>query len=563
LCSVFGPYGQDDEYGSRQLKPMELYHSQVTRTQGPFSLRMFHRSWGLMMIQANIEASCVLLDFPTLERFMQELQTRQYDIIGISSIVPNVFKVEKMCDLIRLYQPDATIVVGGHIANIPNLDEKIEVDYIVKGDGVRWFRRFLGENEDRPLRHPMIVSGIGARNCGISLREHPGDIAATVIPSVGCPMGCNFCSSSAMFGGKGKWVDFYKTGDELFHVMCQFEKKMKVRSFFMMDENFLLHRKRAMRLLELMEEHGKAWSLYVFTSAGVLKSYTIEQLIGLGISWVWMGIEGRDSQYKKLDGIDTLSLVKELQSNGIRVLGSTIIGLENHSPENINQVIDDAVHHTTDFHQFMLYTPLPGTPLHKELSAKGLMKDEKDFNIADIHGQSVLSYRHPSISDEQAANFLLMAFDRDFEINGPSTVRIVRTTLEGWLKHKNHPDSRIRKRFVWEASELATKFSALVGAARFYYRDNPLMHMKMSLLLGRLHAEFGLKSRLFSAIGGRWMLRRIYKEKKRLADGFKYEPPTFYERNEAAIDRPEIPLRPFATPLPSDGIVVDNHNHIA
>ena len=51
LSSVFGPYAQDDEFGSRSINPMELYHNQVTREQGSFSLRMFHRSWGLMMIQ--------------------------------------------------------------------------------------------------------------------------------------------------------------------------------------------------------------------------------------------------------------------------------------------------------------------------------------------------------------------------------------------------------------------------------------------------------------------------------------------------------------------------------
>ena len=78
--SVFGPYGQDDEYGSRRMNPMELYHNQVTRTQGAFSLRMFHRSWGLMMIQANIEAPCTLLDFPTLDRFIEEIRTQQYDV---------------------------------------------------------------------------------------------------------------------------------------------------------------------------------------------------------------------------------------------------------------------------------------------------------------------------------------------------------------------------------------------------------------------------------------------------------------------------------------------------
>src|SRR5574340_1683702 len=135
LSSVFGPYAQDDQYGSRAMNPMELYHNQVTRSQGPFSLRMFHRSWGLMMIQANIEAPCTLLDFPELDRFVEELRTRQYDIVGISSIISNIGKVRKMCELVREYQPQATIVIGGHIANMPDLRERVDADHCVQGEG--------------------------------------------------------------------------------------------------------------------------------------------------------------------------------------------------------------------------------------------------------------------------------------------------------------------------------------------------------------------------------------------------------------------------------------------
>ena len=547
LSSVFGPYAQDDEYGSRKLNPMELYHNQVTRTQGPFSLRMFHRSWGLMMIQSNIEAPCTLLDFPVLERFIEEIKNNDYDIVGISAITPNTHKVKKMCELIRQHLPNATIVVGGHIANIPDLHDRIDADHCVKGEGVRWFRRFLGEDENRPVRHPLIHSGINTRNVGINVNDKPGDVAATLIPSVGCPLGCNFCSTSAMFGGKGKFINFYQTGDDLFEVMCQLEREMKVQTFFVMDENFLFHRKRALRLLELMEEHDKPWALYVFSSANVLRSYTIDQLVRLGIAWVWMGIEGLDSQYKKLDGIDTLQLVKELQSHGIRVLGSTIIGLENHTPENIDEAIEHAARHVTDFHQFMLYTPIPGTPLHAELSAKGLMKDESEYHLSDIHGQEILNYRHPHFNDEQTAEIMPRAFDRDFEANGPSTARITRTTLAGWLRYKDHPDERIRRRYAWEARELATTFSALVAAAKLYYRDNPAMHAKMSAILKDLYKTFGLKARFFGAIGGRWVLRNIRKEEKRLAEGWTYEPPTFYERNEAVTDNPTAELCQYAT----------------
>src|SRR4249920_1404255 len=143
LTSVFGPYAQDDAYGSRAINPMELYHNQVTRVQGVFSLRMFHRSWGLMLIQANLEAPCTLLDFPTLDRFVDELENVRYDVIGISAIPPNLAQLAKMCALVRQHQPDARIVVGGHVANHPRLSELIDADHIVRGEGVRWFRRYL------------------------------------------------------------------------------------------------------------------------------------------------------------------------------------------------------------------------------------------------------------------------------------------------------------------------------------------------------------------------------------------------------------------------------------
>jgi hypothetical protein len=45
LTSVFGPYAQDDAYGSHPINPLELYHNQVTRVQEAFALRTFNRSW--------------------------------------------------------------------------------------------------------------------------------------------------------------------------------------------------------------------------------------------------------------------------------------------------------------------------------------------------------------------------------------------------------------------------------------------------------------------------------------------------------------------------------------
>lgn len=534
LTSVFGPYAQDDAYGSRLINPMELYHNQVTRVQEAFSLRTFNRSWGLMLIQVNLQADCTLLDFPTEERFVEELKSQQYDIIGISSIMTNLLKVRRMCKLIRKHQPEATIVVGGHLANLPELTNYADIDHVVRGDGVRWMRHFLAEDIEQPVRHPVTRANIGSRIMGVDLDDHPGDACATLIPSVGCPIGCNFCSTSAMFGGKGKYVEYFQTGEQLFDVMCELEEKLKVKAFFVMDENFLIDKPRALRLLELMEQHNKSWSLYVFSSANVLKKYSIEQLVALGVSWVWLGLEGKQSQYNKLSGTDTVSFVKTLREYGIRVLGSSIIGLEEHTPENIDEAIDHAVSHDTEFHQFMLYTPIPGTPLFAQHLQEDKLKSLGEVSIADIHGQYVFNYKHPHIPDGQETEFLLRAFRRDFEVNGPSVVRIVRTVLRGWKRFKDYPDERIRARFAHEAANLPVRYAGVLWATRKYYQDDPRRVEQIDHLLNELHAEFGWRSRLAAPIAGRRLYKALMQQEDALHDGWTYEPPTFYETNADA-----------------------------
>ena len=533
LVSVFGPYAQDDAYGSREINPMELYHNQVTRVQAAFSMRTFQRSWGLMLIQANLKAACTLLDFPDLTRFIKELKTREYDVIGISSIMTNLQKVRKMVRLIGKHQPNAKVIIGGHIANISELTKWTGADYIAKGDGVEWMRRYLGEDANQPIRHPQILGNIGTRIMGVNLRNHAGDHCATLIPSVGCPIGCNFCSTSAMFGGKGKSVQFYQSGEQLFELMSTLETNLQVKSFFVMDENFLLDKKRALGLLELMEKHNKAWSLYVFSSANILRKYTTEQLVSLGVSWVWLGLEGKGSKYPKLAGSDPYQMIRDLQSHGIRVLGSSIIGLEEHTPENIDQVIEDAIDHGSDFHQFMLYTPIPGTPLYAEHEANSTLRSFIDVPVADTHGQLTFNYQHPHIKDGEEGKYLLQAFERDFEVNGPSVVRIARTTLQGWQRYKNHPDQRIRSRFAHEAANLPMHYSGVLWASRQRYRNDPHRRQLIDEILKEFHAEFGWKSRLFAPIVGRYLYRTLIREEKRLENGWTYEPPTFYETNQA------------------------------
>jgi radical SAM superfamily enzyme YgiQ (UPF0313 family) len=528
LTSVFGPFARDDEYGSRAINPIELYHNQVTREQGPFSLRMFHRSWGLMLIQDNISAPSTLLDFPTRGRFIRELTARAYDIVGISGIVVNIGKVREMCRLVRRYSPGSTIVVGGHVAAIPDIESRVDADHIVKGEGVRWFRSFLGEPCDARVSHPAIRSSFGMRLMGLASPGGGGNPAATIIPSVGCPMGCNFCTTSAFFGGKGRFVNFYERGADLFDVMCGVERRLGVSCFFMMDENFLLYKKRALELLECMKAHGKAWSMYVFSSANAIAKYDIRQLVELGVTWVWLGLESAETSYSKLQGADTLALTRRLQEHGIRVHGSTIIGLEHHTLENIDSEIDRAVEHDADCHQFMLYTPMPGTPLHAKVAREGRLLD---VDLADTHGQYKFNFRHAAISGDQSKVLLDRAFQRDYDRNGPSLYRLIRTMAEGWRRYRADSDPRVRRRVALEGRQLRFGYGAPLWAMEQYLQSaNPAIGERISELRKGLERDLGRVSLWINRTAGAALLWSARREARVYPGGRRLEPRTFVTR---------------------------------
>jgi hypothetical protein len=66
-----------------------------------------------------------------------------------------------MCRMVRRLSPASVIILSGHVAAIPGIEKMVDADHFVKGDGISWMRRYLGEDEVAPIRHPHIVSGFG------------------------------------------------------------------------------------------------------------------------------------------------------------------------------------------------------------------------------------------------------------------------------------------------------------------------------------------------------------------------------------------------------------------
>ncbi|MHC5036870.1 MAG: B12-binding domain-containing radical SAM protein [Planctomycetota bacterium] len=458
LSSVFGPYGVDDAYG-RKENVMELFHNQVTREQGIFSLRFHHPSFGLYMIAENICAPAMVLDFPTEKRFVKELE-KGYDYVGISFIMPNFLKAKRMAELVRQHAPQSQVILGGHGAAIPDVEDLIDCDYVCRGEGIRWFRELLGEDTDRPLRHPTMLSGFSKRVFGVPLKTD----AAVLIPGLGCPNACRFCATSHFFGKT--YLPFFDTGKELFDACRRIEERIGCRDFFIMDENFLKRPERAREMMRLMEEQSRYYRFALFSSAETVSRLGAKFLARLGIYFLWVGVESKQDMYEKNRGIDLQAMIGELRDHGISVLASGILFLEHHDKESIWEDIRFIVNMEADFVQFMQLGPVPRTPLFTDYRQRGLLNLDVPFE--EWHGQHRIWFDHPHFTPKESEDVLRAAFRYDFDTQGASILRMCDTALRGVRTLARYPGEvfaertrtvRERARDLWPALAVLNKYA--------------------------------------------------------------------------------------------------------
>lgn len=427
LSGVFGPFGVDDAWG-RKENVMELFHNQVTKAQGAASFRFHHRSFGLYFLAENVDADVTVLDFPSRERFVRELK-KGWDLVGISSIAPNLVKAREMARLVRLHAPSARIVLGGHGAAVEGIEEIVECDEVVRGEGIRGLRKLLGQDVSAPVVHPVLPSAERESILGIPIPGRPSNL---LVPGVGCVNACRFCSTSHFFGKA--YRPYLGTGRELFETARRIADRTGSDEFFVMDENFLKDTARARELLAEMERHRRWFGFQLFSSAEAIRAFGVDNMVRLGVSFVWIGVESatREGNYAKNDGVDARELVRELRDRGITVLASGILCAEHHTPENIQEDVDFLVGLEADMVQFMLLTPLPVTALWRDMNKKGLVRE--DLPWEEWHGQKELAWKHPAFPGDAPARWLEKAFRADHEANSSTMYRVIETAFRGWKR---------------------------------------------------------------------------------------------------------------------------------
>ena len=446
LTSICRPIGE--RYGDAPSVGYELLFGQVTRAQGLFSPRANHSNFGLEYIAENLNTPCVVLQYPNRREFIRELR-RGYDVIGISFILATFHRMKEMVALIRKYSPSSKIVLGGYGTVLSDEVLKPFGDSICREEGVGFMRRLMGEPEDKkPYRHPLIVSRL--RLFGNHISE-----TGMIFAGLGCPNGCDFCSTSHFF--KRRHIRLLETGQDIYDVISRYQEISPGMSHVILDEDFLLNKRRAMEFRDSVQKGGRPLSIFAFASVRAISQYTVQEILEMGIDGFWVGFEGRRSGYAKQAGKSVTELVHEFHEHGITILSSMIVGFPYQDPEIIKEEFALLMKLKPDLAQFLIYGPILGTPFYDKVMSEGLLhrdlKDDREYYYRNCTGFKAM-VAHGSMSAGEIEAIQRNCYKEDFRKLGPSIYRITETWLKGYQTLKGSPVPFLRKKGELLASEI-------------------------------------------------------------------------------------------------------------
>lgn len=496
LTSVCRPLGE--RHGDGPSVGYELLFGQVTRAQGLFSPRANHIHFSLEYIAENLDAPVTVLQYPSRTELIRELK-RGYDYVGVSFLLATFHRMKEVVALVREHAPQSRIVLGGYGTALDDATLAPFSDHICREEGVGFFRRLLGEPElAMPYGHPLVVS---------RMRVFGREASRTgmVFAGLGCPNGCDFCCTSHFF--KRRHVRLLPTGRDVHRVIERYLEIDPEMSIVILDEDFLLNRKRALEFRQCVLEDGRPLSIFAFASIRALSQYTVREVLEMGIDGLWIGYEGTRSGYAKQRGRPVDEVFREFRRHGIGILASMIVGLPYQTPEIIRQELDGLLALEPDLAQFLIYGPSPGTPFFERVVREGLLHERLARDPETFYRESTgfgAMVRHPSMAPEDIQAIQRGCFREDVRRLGPSIYRSLQTWLLGYEALREAPEPILRRkaeRFAREIRRAYPVFLAgrLLGPSAVARRKAGALEARVHRALGRPTWVERLQS--FAAVG--------------------------------------------------------------
>ncbi len=343
---------------------------------------MFPDDWSLRLVDMNI-------------RPLRDEDLAWADAVFTSSMI---VQQESLVEVVRrCRQANVPVIAGGPhptalSQDIQALFEPNQgIDHFVLGEVEAIFSSFLDDlrgGRARPVYGPAEKPDVDSTAPPRFDLIDPNDYGSMALQfSRGCPFDCEFCDITALYGRRPRT----KSPQQMIAELEAVYRSGWRGSVFLVDDNFIGHRRAALHLLEAVsgwqEARGHPFSFMTEASVDLARNpKLLEAMRACGFTMVFLGIESpREAALEKTSKGQNLgrgeaanhhlqNAVRLIQEHGIEVSGGFIIGLD--GDDEFDSHLAFVREAGIPMAMTGLLTALKGTRLHERLEREGRLRSK-------------------------------------------------------------------------------------------------------------------------------------------------------------------------------------------
>lgn len=298
-----------------------------------------------------------------------------YNVVAMSFMTQQASRAFELAVLFR--EMGTYLVAGGmHPTNSPEETARY-FDTVFIGEGeITWpefMKDFLGRAPKRIYENKYEIDMDSVPNPRYDLLKMNKYQTIPVQISRGCPHNCEFCASTKVYGPKYRHKSIYKVINEI-----EMIKRLKPNPhIYFTDDNMLVKRDFSLSFLDEIKGARVRWMTHTDISVADHDDI-LEKLFPSGCRKLVIGFESiTPESLKKLEKwkYERLSsyadAIQKIQSHGVGVWGTFIVGLDSDYKSVFQSIIDFTKENNLYGAMISVPTPFPGSQLYTRLEEEG------------------------------------------------------------------------------------------------------------------------------------------------------------------------------------------------
>ncbi len=353
-------------------------------------------------------------DLP-LEVLEQKIRELKPDVVATGAKTPIIYSAERTLKLAKEVNPKCKTILGGIHGTFMYrqvLHEAPWIDYVIRGEGEivarnLWTAIDAGTDErDRHTIKGIAFMGEDGKVVSTPIEATIKDLDSltpdwdilhwptyiyiplntrVAVPSFarGCPFTCSFCSQWKF------WRDYRVRDPNKFADEIQYLTEVhKVGFYILADEEPTINKKKFIELCQALIDRkiDVPWGINTRVTDILRDEELLPFYRKAGLFHVSLGTEAAsqmnlDRFVKETTIEQNKKAIKLLQKNGMLAEAQFIMGLENETPETIEETYQLCKDWDPDMANWNMYTPWPFSDLFQELGDKVQVRDFSRYNF--------------------------------------------------------------------------------------------------------------------------------------------------------------------------------------